>query len=185
MVRLLLKPIGADTERAGDSPAPIDVQLANVDRKSPNVYTFQRDERIAQVVAEVDSTGAGWMRIGHRVIPFYSTRTDGQVQVWMDGAIHRFEIIERTARRATGAVAGGPKTTLNAPMPGTILKINVAKGDSFTPSQALIIMESMKMEMTLSVPHGGTIAEITCHTGQLVEMGALLARLDPNTGDAS
>lgn len=183
MVRLLLKPIGADTDRAGDSPAPIEVQLANLDRKSPHVYSFQRGEKISHLIAEVDPTGAGWMRIGNRVIPFYSTRTEGQVQVWIDGAIHRFEIIERTARRATGAVAGGPKTTLNAPMPGTILKINVAKGDSFSPSQALVIMESMKMEMTLSVPHGGIIAEITCHTGQLVEMGALLARLDPKSGD--
>lgn len=184
MIRLQLKPIAAGTDRAGDSPALIDVQLANVDRKSPHVYTFQRDGRITQFVAEVDDSGAGWMRLGHRVVPFYSTRADGQVHVWIDGVIHRFQIIERTARRASGAVAGGPKTTLNAPMPGTVLKINVAKGDSFAPSQALIIMESMKMEMTLSVPHSGTVAEITCHTGQLVEMGALLARLEPETGDA-
>lgn len=185
MVRLLLKPIGVGADGSGDGPAPIDVQLANVDRKSPHVFSFQQDEKVTHLVAEVDASGAGWMRLGHRVVPFYSMRTDGQVQVWIDGMIHRFEIIERTARRATGAVAGGPKTTLNAPMPGTILKINVAKGDSFSPSQALIIMESMKMEMTLSVPHGGTIMEITCHTGQLVEMGALLARLEPKAGEAS
>ena len=176
MIRLQLKPIGADK--------PVDLQLANVDRNSPNVFTFQRDDRITHLVAEVDASGAGWMRLGHRVVPFYSSRADSQVQVWIDGVIHRFEIIERTARRATGAVAGGPKTTLNAPMPGTILKINIAKGDSFAASQALILMESMKMEMTLSVPHAGTIAEITCHAGQLVEMGALLARLEPVAGDA-
>lgn len=185
MVRLLLKPITLGTDRTGDSPAPIDVQLANVDRKSPHVFTFQRDERITHLVAEVDANGAGWLRLGNRVVPFYSTRADGQVQVWIEGVIHRFEIVERTARRATGPAAGGPKTTLNAPMPGTILKINVAQGDSFSPSQALVIMESMKMEMTLSVPHGGKIAEITCHIGQLVEMGALLARLEPSTGEAS
>jgi len=175
VIKLLLKPAGG-----GD---PVEVQLANVDRKSPHLFTFQRADEITQVVAEVDANGAGSMRLAGRVIPFFSHRSGRNVDVWLDGAIHRFEIVDRTARRATGSVAGGAKTTLNAPMPGTILKINVEVGDTFSPSQALVIMESMKMEMTLSVPHGGTIAEITCRAGQLVEMGALLARLEPAKGD--
>jgi len=175
--KLLLKHAGGDES--------VEVQLANVDRNSPHLFTFQHGETITNLIAEVDATGAGWMRIGGRVIPFYSQRADKHIDVWVNGATHRFEIVDRTAQRATGATAGGPKTTLTAPMPGTILKINVEAGDTFAPSQALVIMESMKMEMTLSVPHGGTIAEITCHAGQLVEMGALLARLEPAKRDAS
>jgi biotin carboxyl carrier protein len=40
-------------------------------------------------------------------------------------------------------------------------------------------MESMKMEMTLSVPGPTVVKEVLCREGELVEMGELLARLEP------
>jgi biotin carboxyl carrier protein len=64
-------------------------------------------------------------------------------------------------------------------MPGTVRKINVAPGDHFEAHQPLVVMESMKMEMSLSMPHPGTVAQLSCEVGQLVDMGAVLLRVAP------
>ena len=64
-------------------------------------------------------------------------------------------------------------------MPGTILQLKVKAGDTVEANQPLIIMESMKMEMTLSAPYAGWVAAINGQEGQLVDMGTLLVKLEP------
>jgi biotin carboxyl carrier protein len=168
---VVIKPAGSDS--------PIEVQLARGDARAPGTYTFQRGELRKEIHVEELSPGAGWLRIGGAVVPFYYARMNDAIRVWVQGRTYDFEIAQRTARRTGDVGRAGPvKTTLTAPMPGTILRINVARGNAFAAHQPLVIMESMKMEMTLSVPHAGRIGEITCKVGQLVEMGALLARLE-------
>ncbi len=68
-------------------------------------------------------------------------------------------------------------------MPGTILKVFVSVGQRFEAHAPLVVMESMKMEMTLSAPHPGKVKEVACRPGQLVAMGAVLMRFDEK-GDA-
>lgn len=64
-----------------------------------------------------------------------------------------------------------------APMPGQIIKVLVAEGDQVSRDQPLIIMEAMKMELTLRSPRDGIIAEVT-HTDQLfIEADTLLIAL--------
>ena len=67
-------------------------------------------------------------------------------------------------------------------MPGTILQIRVKLGETVTEGQPLIIMESMKMEMTLSAPAGGVVKAIHGQEKQLVAMSALLIELTPLPG---
>ena len=59
---------------------------------------------------------------------------------------------------ASAAVSGSLK--VNAPMPGSILKINVNTGDVVKKGQALIILEAMKMENEIVAPSDGKIAAI-------------------------
>ena len=63
-------------------------------------------------------------------------------------------------------------------MPGTILKLVAAPGDVVRAGQALLVMESMKMEMTVEAPQAGRVAEIHCRPGELVPTGARLVRLE-------
>ena len=62
-------------------------------------------------------------------------------------------------------------------MPGTILKILVEANQYIEAGQAVVIMESMKMEMTLTASITGTIQKICCSAGQLVEMKSTLVQI--------
>lgn len=73
-----------------------------------------------------------------------------------------------------GAAAGDE---IRAPMPGKILDVKVAVGDSVKKGQALVVLEAMKMEHSLSAPRDGEIAEIAAAKGQQTVEGAMLVRL--------
>ena len=51
-------------------------------------------------------------------------------------------------------------------------------GDTVTAGQPLIWLEAMKMEHTIAAPADGVLAELNVDTGQQVEVGAVLARVD-------
>jgi len=61
-----------------------------------------------------------------------------------------------------------------APMPGKVIELRVAEGDTVRAGQVLLIMEAMKMEHTVSAPQDGTIAQITIAAGDQVDADALL-----------
>ena len=70
------------------------------------------------------------------------------------------------------APAAGEQDT--APIPGTILSINVNVGDSVEEGQVLMILEAMKMENEIMAPKSGKVASINTSKGSAVESGALL-----------
>ena len=70
------------------------------------------------------------------------------------------------------------KGSLVAPMPGNVIRLGAAVGDTVTAGQPLIWLEAMKMEHTITAPSDGVLAELNVETGQQVEVGAVLARVD-------
>ena len=76
------------------------------------------------------------------------------------------------AAPVAAAPAGGEKVT--APMPGNILSVNVAAGDTVKRGQVLLILEAMKMENEIMSPCDGVIASVNTSKGSAVESGALL-----------
>ena len=75
---------------------------------------------------------------------------------------------------AQGAVSDG---AVLSPMPGHILSVAVAEGDVVTKGSPLVVMEAMKMEMTLTAPFDGTVVELTAKAGERVAEGVVLLRL--------
>ena len=73
---------------------------------------------------------------------------------------------------AAAAPEGGEQVT--APMPGTILSINVAAGDTVKRGQVLMILEAMKMENEIMCPCDGKVASVNTSKGGTVESGTLL-----------
>ena len=73
------------------------------------------------------------------------------------------------------APAGGEK--IAAPMPATILSVNVAAGDAVKKGQVLMILEAMKMENEIMAPCDGTVTSVSVTKGAAVESGALLCTI--------
>lgn len=67
--------------------------------------------------------------------------------------------------------------SLEAPMPGTIIKLLVAEGEQVSAGQPLLIMEAMKMEHTVTAPYAGTVAKLPYRQGQQVSGGVALAEI--------
>jgi len=68
--------------------------------------------------------------------------------------------------------------SITAPMPGKIIAVNAKAGDTVSAGDPLIIMEAMKMEMTLEAPRDGVVAEVTAQVDALVTDGEMLLSLE-------
>jgi biotin carboxyl carrier protein len=75
--------------------------------------------------------------------------------------------------------------SLLAPMPGSVLRVGAAVGDTVTAGQPLIWLEAMKMEHTVTAPADGVLVELNVEPGHQVDVGAVLARVDNPGGDQS
>ena len=71
--------------------------------------------------------------------------------------------------------------SLVAPMPGNVIRLGAAVGDTVTAGQPLIWLEAMKMEHTITAPADGVLTQLNVNTGQQVEVGAVLARVEASS----
>jgi acetyl-CoA/propionyl-CoA carboxylase biotin carboxyl carrier protein len=91
--------------------------------------------------------------------------------VWIARDGHHLEVrTASVARRGAGVHAG----SLEAPMPGTVLLVNVADGDEVSEGDVLVVLESMKMELSIVAPRAGTVAGLELKAGDRVSLGQVL-----------
>ncbi|NYE36269.1 acetyl/propionyl-CoA carboxylase alpha subunit [Nocardioides cavernae] len=108
----------------------------------------------------------------------YVRRGPGGTEVVVRG--QRF-VLERRDPFADSAAAAGDGT-LVAPMPGTVLAVNVTEGQAVAEGETLGVMEAMKMELALKAPFAGTVTSVGAATGDLVTLGAVLFTVE-GTGE--
>ena len=77
------------------------------------------------------------------------------------------------AAPAAAAVTGAGEA-VNAPMPGTILKVNVTQGQKVAEGAVLCVLEAMKMENEILAPKAGTVTQVLAAKGATVDTGAPL-----------
>ena len=77
---------------------------------------------------------------------------------------------------AAGAL--GPGGSLAAPMPGTVLRVDVHQGEHVSEGQALVLLEAMKMELAVTAPGAGVVSAVLVEAGELVSRGQALVELD-------
>jgi biotin carboxyl carrier protein len=109
-----------------------------------------------------------------------------KVDTWglhVDGWAVSADVIDertRAIRAMTGHSAGpqGPRP-VRAPMPGLIVRIEVAQGDTVQAGQGVAVMEAMKMENELRAEGPGVVSRIVVEPGQAVEKGSVLVEFEP------
>lgn len=82
--------------------------------------------------------------------------------------------VASAAPAAAPAAALASGEVVKSPMPGNILKINVAPGQKVEEGDVLIVLEAMKMENEIVATKSGTVAQIAVSKGAVVETGAPL-----------
>jgi acetyl/propionyl-CoA carboxylase alpha subunit len=102
---------------------------------------------------------------------------DGEIVVFEDGEPYLFR---------DPALATAPEAQMEAgsgavisPMPGRVVALSVAVGDSVAKGVALVVVEAMKMELSLYAPFAGSVAEVAVQVGQQVTEGRMLIRMEP------
>jgi biotin carboxyl carrier protein len=99
---------------------------------------------------------------------------DGEtVDVTVGGDPFRFTVADarRAALRSGGGASAGEVRT---PMPGAVVRLMVAVGDTVTDGQSVIVVEAMKMENEFKAQMDGVVTAIHVEPGNTLESGALL-----------
>ena len=87
-------------------------------------------------------------------------------------------VAQRQAAPAHAAGSAGGGDEVVAPLPGTVISINVAVGDAVQADQVLVVFEAMKMENEIVAPRAGTISKIFVAKGDALEAGKAVVAIN-------
>jgi biotin carboxyl carrier protein len=136
-------------------------------------YTFQGAEHTATVL-EVEP-GLYSVLIGGRS---YSVRVNG-TDVETNGRAFAVEVRDpRRSRRKSRSGMGEGRQNISALMPGKVVRVLAAAGDSVEAGQGVVVVEAMKMQNEMKSPRAGVVVEIRVKPGDTVNAGDVLAVLD-------
>ena len=124
---------------------------------------------VVELVLEIDGVSSA------QRVSFGSAENavDGETnRVWVNNSAGQVELfaVPRFPVSSVAAVEGGP----TAPVPGRVVAVNVAVGDSVVAGQVLVVMEAMKMEHKITAAADATIAEVRCAVGDQVDARQVL-----------
>jgi 3-methylcrotonyl-CoA carboxylase alpha subunit len=136
--------------------------------------TIDVEGRDAQGEVEPLAPGTFFFRQGDRGETFHCVRDGDVVHLFWRGRAYRLE--EETERsRASHRHAGGG---LEAPMPGKVIAVKVAPGDTVGKGDELLVVEAMKMENAVRAPRDGRVKSVSARVGDMVSPGVVLVELE-------
>ncbi|MDQ6607450.1 MAG: biotin/lipoyl-binding protein [Actinomycetota bacterium] len=116
--------------------------------------------------ADVRSLGDGRFAIElDGVVRRYAVQADDDV-IWVTRGGHHLQARTLRVQRAAAALPAG---SLEAPMPGTVLQVRVQDGDEVQEGDVLLVLESMKMELSILAPNAGMVSGLKLRPGDRVE----------------
>jgi len=135
-------------------------------------------------LSDIEGSPVRMVKVGTHVYRVVAEKRHGRGRytLWVDGYRFETEALDERTRAirdlsAANAAPAGPAPIL-APMPGLIIRVNVAVGDKVDAGQGVVVMEAMKMENELRAASAGTVKSIEVSPGTAVEKGALLVALE-------
>ncbi len=129
------------------------------------------------------STTAGGLtlRIEGRIVRGHVAQPDpGTLLVAHDGGVWALGVAgpPDVDSAGGGRAVHGAEKGLTAPMPGTIIRVDVREGDTVEPRQRLVVLEAMKMEHVVEAPYGGVVRAVLRRAGDLVAAGDKLVEIE-------
>lgn len=170
----------ADAWRIGHAGKRIVALLERGERIEIAAFGAHGSYRLEGVGQPVDISNA---RLADGVL---AAEVDGVTRRWQvsfegDGLIihdgNRRHVFARAPAFAWTAQASSGGDRILAPMPGRIVLIKAKSGDAVEQGSELLVMEAMKMELSLKAPRAGTVAAVQAAAGDFVEADAVLVRL--------
>ena len=135
-------------------------------------------------LADVEGTPVRLVTIGGTQFRVIAVRNGGRgsYALWIDGWRFDVEALDERTRTirdfsAAAAVAAGPAPVV-APMPGLVVRVDVAVGDRVDAGQGVVVLEAMKMENELRAGASGVVRAVHAAPGTAVEKGTVLVELE-------
>lgn len=130
-----------------------------------------------------------------RRIPVHVVDDGGGCRLFADGCAFTFDIdvdadhadaaeadVDAAAARPPGGEPREPGPALAAPMPATVVATPAERGQTVRAGDVLVVLEAMKMELTIRAPRDGVVDALHCRRGDLVQPGVPLVTMRPPRG---
>ena len=104
----------------------------------------------------------------------YAVASDRGTWVFLDG---RAWLAGSPAAARTHTSTRDDADALAAPMPATVVRIEVSAGQTVTKDSLLVMLEAMKMELPIRAPRDGRVTAINCRVGEIVQPGVPLLEI--------
>lgn len=146
--------------------------------RSADAYRLHFGDEVVAIDLKTSPDGRSWLTLGERHIEVVIAQRGDDVFVHLDGEAYQLRY-QHPLDRLAAAAGGSAEDSIRAPMPGSIVAVQVKPGDAVTKGQTLLVMESMKMETTIAAPRDGVIASVTYEKGQTFDRDSLLLSFVP------
>lgn len=162
-------------QRDGDE---VTVQVTPQEDGSFLVHVGQRNHTVR---VEARANGELRLWLDGRPVDAWVARVRGEIQVALGGQVYRLAPPRPRRGRMGAGGAEDVAGVLTAGMPGQVLTVEVAPGDTVQPGDTLLILEAMKMELRITAPTAGRVKAVHCKEGDVVERGQRLIEIEEGT----
>jgi biotin carboxyl carrier protein len=156
----------------------VERRLSVIDERGEHSVTVFDDGRVLVdgVAIATRVIGDGQVRLGADESTAAWVASSGDLRwVFLNGSVYELET-QVTGRGRRRAASG--HSSLSAPMPATVIRVEVSPGVRVRRGDTLVVLEAMKMELPIRADTDGTVASVTCKPGDLVQPGAPLVEID-------
>lgn len=141
-------------------------------------YRLHLDGQAVAVSLHAAGGGRGRLVVEGREHEVWMAIDGDVVHVHLDGRAYAVAYVDPVRRYATGA-GGAAQDVAAAPMPGTVVALDVAAGQAVSRGDTLLVIESMKLETAIKAWRNGAVAAVHVAKGATFERGAPLVTLAP------
>lgn len=148
-----------------------------VTRGAGSALTLEVDGRRLPLQHERLADGRWRIVLGGREHLLHAVGNADAAWVALDGA-GAVEIEREAITHAGGGAGGAGSDVIVAPMPGVVIAVHVAAGDTVRAGQPLVVIESMKLETTLAAPRDARVKAVHQAAGASFALKAALVTLE-------